>query len=110
MTSDEELAALRTENSALRAEVTHLQQVVTGLEAQLTDLRRPPPPPFVKPNQTSPGPARPRQKRPSQQNHGRRRSPPTEVRPHAYDACPDCGYTLRGRSIARRREVLDLPP
>jgi hypothetical protein len=32
------------------------------------------------------------------------------VRTHAYDSCPTCAYPLRGNSIARRREVLDLPP
>jgi hypothetical protein len=29
---------------------------------------------------------------------------------HAYERCPDCGYLLRGVSIARTREVIDLPP
>jgi transposase len=32
------------------------------------------------------------------------------VRTHAYDCCPTCAYPLHGQSVARRREVLDLPP
>jgi hypothetical protein len=110
MPPEEELAALRAENTTLRAEVVRLQQVVVGLEAQLTELRHSPPP-FVKPNKAPRAPAsQPRRKRAASQNHGRRRAPPTVVRTHAYDTCPDCGYALRGQSIARRREVIDLPP
>lgn len=29
---------------------------------------------------------------------------------HALEHCPDCGYRLRGRSVARTREVIELPP
>jgi hypothetical protein len=110
MSLEEEVAALRTQNAALAAEVARLQAVVATLEAHLA-IRRDPPP-FVKPNQPPPDPAtkRPRQRRASVHNHGRRRATPTEVRTQAYDTCPTCAYALRGASIARRREVLDLPP
>jgi hypothetical protein len=63
--------------------------------------RKPPPaPPTAKP---------PRAKRAAAANRGRPRSTPTEVRTVAYDTCPTCAYPLRGHSLARRREVLDLP-
>ncbi len=110
MTLEEENAQLRQANAALQTEVTRLQDVVTTLEAQLAELRQPKPPPFVKPNKPAPTSKRPRKKRDPVHNHGRPRATPTEVRTHAYDTCPTCAYPLRGESIARRREVLDLPP
>ncbi len=110
MTLEEEVADLRQATAALQAEVTRLQTVVTALEAQLADLRQQKtPPPFVKPN-NPPAPQRPRQKRDPAHNHGRPRATPTEVRTHADDPCPTCAYPLTDQSIARRREVLDLPP
>jgi hypothetical protein len=110
MTLEEENAQLRQANAALHAEVTRLQGVVTALEAQLAALRHPKsPPPPVKPN-APPPPKRPRKKRDPAHNHGRARATPTEIRTHAYDTCPTCAYPLTGHSIARRREVLDLPP
>ena len=34
---------------------------------------------------------------------------PTQIRKHALDHCPDCNYNRSGQSVARRREVIDLP-
>lgn len=50
---------------------------------------------------------RPRKRRP----HGfaRRRMAPTRRVTHAAAQCPDCGATLRGGWVKRRREVIDLP-
>jgi transposase len=113
MTPAEELDHLRSTNAALHAEVTRLQALVAALEAQLAALQLPKePPPFVKANKPAPDPATkpPRKKRDPRHNHGRPRATPTEVRTHAYDSCPTCAYPLTGSSIARRREVLDLPP
>ena len=109
MTLEEENAQLRQANAALQAEVARLQTVVAGLEAQLAELRHSKPPPPVKPN-AAPAPKHPRKKRAPVHNHGRPRATPTEIRTHAYDTCPTCAYPLTGQSIARRREVLDLPP
>ncbi len=33
----------------------------------------------------------------------------TEIRQHALERCPECDYKLSGHSIARRRQVIDLP-
>ena len=33
----------------------------------------------------------------------------TETRQHALERCPECDYKLSGQSIARRRQVIDLP-
>jgi transposase len=117
MTLEEEVAFLRgaqtewlTTQAALEAEVIRLQTLVTTLQAQLTTLLQQPPP-FVKPNKPLPAdPKPPRKKRDPVHNHGRRRAAPTEVRAVACDTCPRCAQRLTGHSIARRREVIDLPP
>jgi transposase len=120
MTLEEEVAALRTANAqlltanaALQADVARLQTLVSALQAQLAAVQvQKDVPPGVKPNKPRPDPAQkqPRKKRAPAHNHGRPRATPTEVRTHAYDTCPHCAYPLSGTSIARRREVLDLPP
>ncbi len=50
-----------------------------------------------------------RRQRAAEQNAARRREPPTEVQQHALERCPACQYPLRGHSIARRRQVIELP-
>src|SRR4051794_19245102 len=108
-----EILRLETTNAALVAENQRLLTLVATLEARVAALEAAPsgPPPPVKPNPPRPDPATkpPRKKRAAAHNHGRRRATPTEIRTHAYDACPTCAYPLRGTSLARRREVLDLP-
>jgi transposase len=109
----DENASLRAENATLRAELTRVQAQVTTLQQQVAELTaRLPPPPGPRPAPRAPAPADkpPRAKRAAAHNHGRPRATPTEVRTHAYDACPTCAYPLQGQSVARRREVLDLPP
>jgi len=54
-------------------------------------------------------PYKTRKKRAAEQNAARKKSVPTEIREHALDRCPDCDYKLSGQSVARRREVIDLP-
>ena len=51
-----------------------------------------------------------RQKRNPEHNRARRVEPPTRVEQHALERCPDCGLKLRGMSIGRRRQVIELPP
>lgn len=53
-----------------------------------------------------------RRKRAVEQNAGRKKEAAeqiTEIRQHALDRCPKCDYKLSGQSIARRRQVIDLP-
>jgi len=97
---------LRAQNTVLAVRVRELEQRVRDLEAVKT-----PPPPWAKGNR--PKPETPasmtRKKRTSEHDHGRRRSTPTRIVQHAYERCPDCAYALRGTSVARRREVIELP-
>jgi|SRR5919204_1194760 hypothetical protein len=118
MAEQDELAALRAENAALRAETAQLRadlsaalDVIAHLEERVAELeqRRPPPPPFVRANTPGPKKEHPRKRRARRHNAGRRREEPTRVVLHALEHCPDCGYLLRGRSVARTRQIVDLP-
>jgi transposase len=105
MTLEDEVAALRTENARLRAELAAAQARIAELEKRKT-----PAPGFVKANTERKEKTQPRKKRAPEHNAGRRRAEPTQTVQHAYERCPDCGYLLRGHSVARTREVIDLPP
>jgi len=105
MSNQSEIEALRAENAALRETVRQLEERLAVLERTKT-----PPPSWVRPNQRPPAePRGPRRTRAPEHNAGRRRSTPTRVEQHAFAACPDCGYALRGEAVKRRREVIDLP-
>jgi len=112
MTQEEE-AALRVEVEALREEVAVLREELSAAQELIAELQRgrKGPSSFVKANRAkSTQEKRPRRKRRAEQNGSRKREAPTKVVRHALKRCPDCGYKLRGRSIARRRQVIELPP
>ena len=104
---------LQATNTLLLAETTRLLALVTTLEARLAALAAAPgPPPSVQlqhPRPAAPALKPARKQRAAAHNHGRPRATPTAIRIHAYDTCPTCAYTLRSQSIARCREVRDVP-
>ncbi len=116
MTLEEENARLRSENIRLQAEQTRLTTAlaaalerVAALEARLAALQASKATPsFVKAATPRKEP-KTRKRRAAEHNKGRRRESPTEIVQHALEHCPDCGYRLRGQSVARTRQVLDLP-
>lgn len=115
MRMEDERAQLQTENAALRDQVSELTRLLATALERIAELethlnQRPPSQPAPVKASTAPRPAKPRKKRPSHHNHGRRRAQPTRVVPHAFERCPDCSYRLQGTSIAWRRQVLELPP
>lgn len=112
MTLEDEVVALRAENARLRADLASALEMNASLQTRIAELeqRKPPVPGFVKANTERHKRAGPRKKRAPEHNAGRRRAEPTQTEPPAYDRCPDCGYLLRGESVARTREVIDLPP
>ncbi len=98
----------------MKAEVQRLTELVTRLTRQVQELQQAQqaPPAFVKPNTHKVKREKkgaPRKQRAGEQNHGRKYETATEFRAHALEHCPDCGYTLSGQSVGRRRQVIDLP-
>lgn len=108
----------------MQAEVAELKAIIAGLRAEIEALRGSggsdgQAPVFVKPNRHPDKhahrarPKKTRRQRAAEQNAVRKKEPPeqvTEIRQHALERCPTCDYKLSGHSIARRRQVIDLPP
>jgi transposase len=103
--------SLEEEVVALRAEVAALREALVQAQARIAELeqRKTPPPRFVRANTPTDRPAASRRQRAPEHNAGRRREEPTQIVYHAEERCPDCGYLLRGQSVARSRQVIDLP-
>ena len=106
MTLEQEVIALRAENTSLRAELAAALKRIAELEQGKKQQ-----PSFAKPNKPKKaGVKKPRRKRKPEQNGARRRETPTKSVSHKLDDCPDCGCYLYGQSVARRRQVIELPP
>ena len=106
----EALEGLKEVTERLRETQEQLKQAqarIVELEKQKT-----PPPPFIKANKKKPKAEEkpPRKKREAQYNRARQRSAPTQIVEHRIVACPDCHLRLGGISLARCREVIDVPP
>jgi transposase len=110
MTLEEDVVVLRAENGALRTENAALREQLGQLSERLeaVEKKKTPAPAFVRPNRVVPE-KKGRLARAAEHNAGRGREEPTRIVRHALAACPDCGYALRGESIGRTREVIDLP-
>ena len=115
---EEENALLRAENAALKRELNAWREQVNQLTAPLDaaqarrselEAKKPPPPAFVKANVPQ-RPKQPRKKRAAQHNHARRLESPTQMVEHRLERCPACQGPLSGVHLARRRQVVDLPP
>lgn len=104
-----ELEQLRAENARLQAEIERLTLRVAELEAELAGRSpgAPQPPAWVKKNTPArSSPKRQRKKRGT--NFARKRGVPTRQVVHAPEACPSCGCTLKGGSVKRHREIIEL--
>ena len=67
--------------------------------------------PGLKPaGRCQPGEAAPRPRRRRTQGYGRQRMAPTARQVHAHARCPHCRTPLRGGTVRRTREVIDLVP
>ncbi len=91
----------------LQAENAALKQQLAELTEQLAQVQQAQPKgqPTVKASAPMREP-KARRKRDPQHNRGRKRQEPTRIEPHACDACPNCGRTLTGGSVARTRQVI----
>jgi transposase len=103
----EDLRQTQEQLKQTREDLQEAQRRIAELEKLKT-----PPASFVKANKKKP-PAeekKPRKKRDVQYNHARRRATPTQIVEHRIVQCPDCHLRLGGISLARVREVIDVPP
>lgn len=129
MTKEEEIVRLRAENQELRELLRETQEhlrlaleqgrdIQTQIQAaqeriQELEKLKTPPPPFVKANKKQPQTEqkKTRKKRDATENKARpRSSTPTRFVEHRITTCPECHLRLGGISLARTREVIDLPP
>jgi transposase len=113
MRAEEKIALLEAQ---LKDALEQLKAVTEQLEEaqrrikELEQLKTPPAA-FVKANVKKPKEEEkpPRKKRAAQHNRARRRSEPTQIVEHRLVTCPDCHLRLGGISLARVREVIDIP-
>ena len=112
--TEEEVLRLQKENQDLREALKQTQDLLRVALARIEELEKlkTPPPAFVKTNVHKPATEEKtaRKKRESQYNRARRRSQPTHIVEHHLAMCPDCDLRLGGISLARCREVIDIPP
>jgi len=104
-----ELEQARAEIVRLQGEVDRLVLRVEGQEAELAGRGpgSPRPPAWVKKNAPArSGPKSPRKQRST--NFARKRGVPTREVRHAVESCPSCGCALKGGSVKRHREVIEL--
>ena len=106
MRAEERIEQLEEQVRALQEQLAAAHQRIEELEK-----RKPSPPAFVKANVTKPpGQKKARKKRAAQFNQARRREPPTRSVEHRISTCTQCGSRLGGVSVARRRQVIEVPP
>ncbi len=113
MTAEETIALLEAQlNQALERleEVTEQLRVAQARIEELEKLKTPPPA-FVKANKKKPSEEqkKARKKRDARHNRARPRSVPTQIVEHRLVTCPTCQLRLGGISLARCREVIDVP-
>lgn len=119
MNQQEEMDRLRAENHELgealkqaREELSQVKEALRLALARIEELEKQrEPPEFVKEN-VKKRPAeekKPRKKREAKHNRGRSRGVPTQIVEHRLVNCPQCHLRLGGISLARVREVIELP-
>ncbi len=108
------------ETSQLKTTIAELEQKLAEALAQLEtahkriaelEQTKTPPPSWLKPNKAKISfEKKARRKREANFNNGRKLETATQTQVHALDHCGECGYQLRGQSLRRVRQVIDLPP
>ncbi len=113
MTTEEQIASLTAQLNQALAELSRMQEQLRLAQARIEELekKKTPPAAFVKANVKKPegGEKPPRKKREAQFNRGRATMLPTQQVEHRVLDCPACHLRLGGISLARTREVIDLP-
>lgn len=121
MTAEEHIALLTEQLKqaleqlqATSEQLKATQEALQKAQARIGDLekQKTPTPSFVKANtkRQKTEEKKPRKKREAQANRARKLSVPTQIEEHRIVSCPDCHLRLGGISLARVREVIDVPP
>lgn len=121
MTAEERIASLEAQLSQVLEQLRLTQEELRQAHEQLAvaytrieelEKQKTPPPAFVHANVKKPqdDQRKPRKKRDPKHNRARRREEPTRIVEHRITACPVCSSRLGGVSVARRRQVIELPP
>jgi hypothetical protein len=114
MTAEERIEDLTTQLKQALEQLQATQEELRKAQERIAELeqRKTAPPRFVKAKakKRAEEEKRPRKKRAAQDNRARPRSSPTQIVEHRIVACPDCHLRLGGLSLARVREVIDVPP
>lgn len=102
-----QLSAMQAEKQALTEQLVTANIRIAELEQLKT-----PPPAEASANKKKPPEEqkKARKKRDAKHNRGRPRSRPTQIVEHRLLTCPHCHLRLGGMSLARTREVIDVPP
>jgi transposase len=90
----------------------HEQLAIANKRIEALEKQKTPPPAFVKANVKQPPDEQkqPRKKRDPKHTRARRREEPTHIVEQRITSCPVCSSRLGGVSVARRRQVIELPP
>src|SRR5258706_6574600 len=113
MTAEETIASLETQLKQALERLDEVSEQLRVAQARIEELEKlkTPPPAFVKAEKKKPPEEQKqaRKKRDSKHNRARPRSEPTQIVEHRLVSCPDCHLRLGGISVARLREVIDVP-
>jgi hypothetical protein len=111
--TEEESLQRRKENQELREALGQTQEQLRAARTQIEELekQKTPPSAFVRANvpKLATEEKKLRKKRKSQRTHARRRSQPTQIVEHHLTMCQDGNLHPGGISLARCRDVIDLP-
>jgi transposase len=114
MTAEETIASLEAQLKQALERLTEVTEQLRVAQARIEELEKlkTPPPAFVKAEKKKPSEEQKkvRKKRDAKHNRARPRATPTQIVEHRLLNCPACQMRLGGISLARSREIIDVPP
>src|SRR5258707_2435653 len=114
MTAEETIASLEAQLKQALERLTEATEQLRVAQARIEKLEnlRAPTPTYVKAEKKKPQEEqkKARKKRDAKHNRARPRSTPTQIVEHRLLNCPECQMRLGGISLARSREIIDVPP
>ena len=114
MTAEETIASLEAQLKQALERLTEATEQLRVAQARIEELEKlkTPPPAFVKAEKKKPpeDQKKARKKRDAKHNRARPRSTPTQIVEYRLLNCPECQMRLGGISLARSREIIDVPP